>query len=70
MLVSPNCPGLISPGESIVRILPGQVFQKGNVGVISRGGALTCEIVYRPTANGMGQSAIGIGGDPGRSAFP
>ena len=65
MLVGPNCPGLISPGESMVGILPGQVFQKGNVGVISRSGTLTYEIVYHLTANGMGQStAIGIGGDP------
>ena len=64
MLVGPNCPGLISPGESMVGILPGQVFQKGNVGVISRSGTLTYEIVYHLTANGMGQStAIGIGGD-------
>ena len=65
MLVGPNCPGLISPGESMVGILPGQVFQKGNVGVISRSGTLTYEIVYHLTTNGMGQStAIGIGGDP------
>ena len=63
ILVGPNCPGLISPGKSMVGILPGQVFQKGNVGVISRSGTL--EIVYHLTANGMGQStAIGIGGDP------
>ena len=65
ILVGPNCPGLISPGKSMVGILPGQVFQKGNVGVISRSGTLTYEIVYHLTANGMGQStAIGIGGDP------
>ena len=65
MLVGPNCPGLISPGERMVGILPGQVFQKGNVGVISRSGTLTYEIVYHLTTNGMGQStAIGIGGDP------
>ena len=63
ILVGPNCPGLISPGKSMVGILPGQVFQKGNVGVISRSGTLTYEIVYHLTANGMGQStAIGIGG--------
>ena len=62
ILVGPNCPGLISPGKSMVGILPGQVFQKG---VISRSGTLTYEIVYHLTANGMGQStAIGIGGDP------
>ena len=65
ILVGPNCPGLISPGKSMVGILPGQVFQKGNVGVISRSGTLTYEIVYHLTANGMGQStAIGIGGEP------
>ena len=65
LLVGPNGPGLISPGKSMVGILPGQVFQKGNVGVISRSGTLTYEIVYHLTANGMGQStAIGIGGDP------
>lgn len=65
LLIGPNCPGLISPGKSMVGILPGQVFQKGNVGVISRSGTLTYEIVYHLTVNGMGQStAIGIGGDP------
>lgn len=65
MLVGPNCPGLISPGKSMVGILPGQVFREGNVGVISRSGTLTYEIVFHLTANGMGQStAIGIGGDP------
>ena len=65
ILVGPNCPGLISPGKSMVGILPGQVFQKGNVGVISRSGKLLYEIVYQFTGTGMGQStAIGIGGDP------
>lgn len=65
MLIGPNCPGLISPGKSMVGILPEQVFLEGNVGVISRSGTLTYEIVYHLTANGMGQStAIGIGGDP------
>lgn len=64
-LIGPNCPGLISPGVSLAGILPGQVFRKGNVGVISRSGTLTYEIVYHLTANGMGQStAIGMGGDP------
>ena len=56
MLIGPNCPGLISPGKSMVGILPGQVFLEGNVGVISRSGTLTYEIVYHLTANGMGQS--------------
>ena len=64
-LIGPNCPGLISPGESLVGILPGQVFTPGNIGVISRSGTLTYEIVSHLTAKGMGQStAIGMGGDP------
>ena len=58
LLVGPNCPGLISPGKSMVGILPGQVFQKGNVGVISRSGTLTYEIVYHLTANGMGGDPV------------
>lgn len=65
MLIGPNCPGLISPGKSLAGIMPGNVFKKGHVGVISRSGTLTYEIVYHLTANGMGQStAIGMGGDP------
>lgn len=65
MLIDPNCPGLISPEKSLAGILPGNVFKKGNVGVISRSGTLTYEIVYHLTVNGMGQStAIGMGGDP------
>ena len=61
-LIGPNCPGLISPGESLVGILPGQVFTPGNIGVISRSGTLTYEIVSHLTAKGMGQStAIGMG---------
>jgi len=65
MLIGPNCPGLMSPGESLVGILPAQIFRKGNIGVISRSGTLTYEVVYQLTANGMGQSsAIGMGGDP------
>jgi len=64
-LIGPNCPGLISPGKSLVGILPGQVFSPGNIGVISRSGTLTYEIVSHLTAEGMGQStAIGMGGDP------
>lgn len=64
-LLGPNCPGLISPGKSLVGILPAQIFDEGNVGVISRSGTLTYEIVYNLTAKGMGQSsAVGMGGDP------
>lgn len=65
MLIGPNCPGLISPERSLAGILPGSIFKKGNIGVISRSGTLTYEIVYHLTAHGMGQStAIGMGGDP------
>lgn len=64
-LIGPNCPGLISPGQSLVGILPGNVFKEGHVGVISRSGTLTYEVVYHLSAAGMGQStAIGMGGDP------
>lgn len=64
-LIGPNCPGLISPGESMVGIMPTNIFRKGGTGVISRSGTLTYEVVYNLTRSGLGQStAIGVGGDP------